>query len=144
MSFFFARTASSFVHMERILVVDDNLDVRENTAELLEHYGYQTLSATHGQEGYMLALLTLPDLIICDITMPVTDGLGMLKLLKNNERTKNIPIIFFSAGSAPLEVRKGLEQGANAYVSKPFTDEDLLGAIRKCLKDGASGSGIRN
>lgn len=119
--------------MKTILVVEDNDDVRENTIELLEHYGYRTFAAHHGREGYEMAVRMLPDVVICDVTMPFTDGLGMLKLLKGNSDTQHIPVIFFSAGSAPLEVRKGLQQGANAYVQKPFTDEDLLGAIRTCL-----------
>lgn len=119
--------------MKSILVVEDNDDVRENTIELLQHYGYHTFAAHHGREGYEIAVQVLPDVVICDVTMPFTDGPGLLKLLKGNGDTKNIPIIFFSAGSAPLEVRKGLQQGANAYVQKPFTDEDLLGAIRTCL-----------
>lgn len=119
------------------MIVEDDEGVRENTAELLELYGYQTLSARNGAEGYRMAARALPDVVICDVTMPQSGGLDLLKRLRNNEDTGHIPVIFFSAGSAPREVQKGLELGANEYVSKPFTDEELLRAIHKCLRGKA-------
>lgn len=119
--------------MESILIVEDDEGVRENTAELLGLYGYHTFSARDGREGYKIATAELPDVVICDVTMPRSGGLDLLKRLRNNRETEHIPVIFFSAGSAPREVQKGLELGANKYVSKPFTDEELLGAIHTCL-----------
>jgi CheY-like chemotaxis protein len=119
--------------MNTILVIEDNIEIRENISEILELKGYKVLCAVNGQEGYGLALKHSPDLIVCDILMPVTDGRALFKLVKENEATKNIPLIFLSAGSVPVEVRKGLINGADEYLSKPFSADDLLGMVNKHL-----------
>lgn len=123
--------------MKRILVIEDNTEVRENTAELLELSGYEVLTAKNGKSGFEKTLSSLPDLVICDVLMPETDGLGFLHLAKSDLATSKIPLIFFSAGSAPAAVRKNIEQGADVYLLKPFTDDDLLGAVEKCLNKKA-------
>lgn len=119
--------------MKLILVIEDNPEVRENTAELLELSGYQVLTASNGKAGFEKTRINRPDVIICDVMMPETDGLGFLRLAKSDQTTSGIPLIFFSAGSAPPAVRKNIEQGADVYLRKPFTDNDLLGAVEKCL-----------
>ncbi|MCW5907495.1 MAG: response regulator [Chitinophagales bacterium] len=119
--------------MQSILVIEDNAAIRENTAELLELSGYKVLTEPNGSTGFTTAKATHPDVIICDIMMPETDGLRFLKLIKSDYTTANIPLIFFSAGSAPAGVKKKIEPGADIYLSKPFTDEDLLSAVTQCL-----------
>jgi len=119
--------------MKLILVIEDNVEVRENTAELLELSGYKVVTANNGKAGFEKTKTNRPDVIICDVLMPETDGLGFLRLAKSDRKTSKIPLIFFSAGSAPPAVRKNIEQGADVYLRKPFTDDDLLGAVERCL-----------
>ena len=121
--------------MERlILVVDDNNDLRENTAEILELAGYKTITAENGKKGVELALSQKPSLIICDIMMPELDGYGVLHLLRKNEATRNIPFIFLTAKTERGDFRKGMEMGADDYVTKPFDDIELLNAVEVRLK----------
>lgn len=122
------------MQMKRVLVIEDNMAIRENTAELLELAHYNVLTASNGKTGFEKAKAIHPDVIICDVMMPETDGLGFLKLAKNDTSTSHIPLIFFSAGSAPPSVRKNIEHGADIYLSKPFDDEDLLSAVAHCLE----------
>jgi CheY-like chemotaxis protein len=123
-----------FYRMKKILIIEDNDAVRENTAELLELAGYYVLTAVNGRKGYEMAEEILPDVIICDVMMPDTDGLGFLRLAKEDCKVCKIPLIFFSAGSAPPAVKRKIETGADIYLRKPFTDNDLLGAVDACLK----------
>lgn len=119
--------------MKKILLIEDNPDIRENTAEILDLAQYQVLTAENGKEGVQLALKELPDLIICDIMMPVLDGYGVLHLLSKNESTAGIPFIFLTAKADREEVRKGMSMGADDYLTKPFNDQELLSAIETRL-----------
>ncbi|MBC7508549.1 MAG: response regulator, partial [Ferruginibacter sp.] len=83
--------------MQRVLLIEDNIEIRENTAEILELANYKVDTAANGKLGIEMALEHLPDLIICDIMMPVLDGYGVLHLLQKNEVLKNIPFIFLTA-----------------------------------------------
>jgi len=118
-----------------ILIIEDNRELRENTAEILELEGYDVLTEVNGMTGFQQTIKSKPDVIICDVMMPVTDGLEFLKLVKADKTTADIPLIFFSADSAPPSVRKKLEQGADVYLRKPFIEEDLLAAVDNCLID---------
>ncbi len=120
--------------MKTILVIEDNQDVRENTAEILEMAGYKVLQAENGKVGVELAQNIKPDLIICDIMMPVLDGYGVIHLLNKNADTASIPFIFLTAKSERSDVRKGMEMGADDYISKPFDDIELLNAVESRLK----------
>ncbi len=120
--------------MKKILLIEDNADIRENTAEILDLAQYTVLTAENGKIGVQLALSENPDLIICDIMMPVLDGHGVLHLLSKNESTANIPFIFLSAKSERSDVRKGMSMGADDYLTKPFEDSELLNAIEVRLK----------
>jgi CRP/FNR family cyclic AMP-dependent transcriptional regulator len=119
---------------KRILVIEDNPEVRENIAEILELSDYAVLVADNGIAGVEMALKEPVDLIICDIMMPQLDGYGVLHLLSKNKRTRNIPFIFLTAKSDKGDFRKGMEMGADDYLTKPFDGIDLLNAIEVRLK----------
>lgn len=117
-----------------ILVIDDNQDLRENTSEILELAGFKTLTAENGKVGVDIAVREKPSLIVCDIMMPELDGYGVLHLLRKNADTQNIPFIFLTAKTERSDFRKGMEMGADDYVTKPFEDIELLNAIEVRLK----------
>jgi len=117
-----------------ILIIDDNEDIRENTAEILSLGGYRTLTAENGKKGVEAALAEKPDLIVCDIMMPELDGYGVLHLLRKNPETENIPLIFLTAKAERSDLRKGMEMGADDYVTKPFEEIELMNAIESRLK----------
>ena len=123
--------------MQRVLLIEDNIEIRENTAEILELANYKVDTAANGKLGIEMALEHLPDLIICDIMMPVLDGYGVLHLLQKNEVLKNIPFIFLTAKAERGDFRKGMEMGADDYITKPFSDIELLTAIESRLKKAA-------
>lgn len=120
--------------MKKILLIEDNPDVRENTAEILTLAQYNVTTAKNGKEGVELAQKNKPDLIICDIMMPVLDGHGVLHLLSKNDETSSIPFIFLTAKAERSDIRKGMEMGADDYLTKPFDDVELLNAIESRLK----------
>ena len=120
--------------MKRILLIEDNHEIRENTAEILELDGYEVITAENGKIGVELASSSKPDLIICDIMMPVLDGYSVLHLLTKNPETENIPFIFLTAKADRQDFRKGMEMGADDYITKPFDDVDLLNAIESRFK----------
>lgn len=119
--------------MKKILLIEDNPDIRENTAEILSLAQYTVFTAENGKDGVQLALKELPDLIICDIMMPVLDGYGVLHLLSKNETTAGIPFIFLTAKADRNDIRKGMSMGADDYLTKPFNDQELLSAIETRL-----------
>ena len=120
--------------MTKILLVEDNDDIRENTSEILEMANYHVATAVNGKVGYELAVKEQPDLIICDIMMPVLDGYGLLHLINKNENLKSTPFIFLTAKTERSDFRKGMEMGADDYITKPFTDIELLNAIESRLQ----------
>ncbi len=120
--------------MKKILLIEDNKDILENTAEILELANYTVLTAPNGKEGVDQALKHMPDLIVCDIMMPVLDGYGVLHLLQKHDKTRNIPFIFLTAKAEMSDIRKGMESGADDYIIKPFSASDLLNAIESRLK----------
>jgi CRP-like cAMP-binding protein/CheY-like chemotaxis protein len=120
--------------MKKILLIEDNEDVRENTAEILELSNYKVIVAENGKIGVEKALEFLPDLIICDIMMPVLDGYGVLHAVLKNETIKNTPFIFLTAKTERSDFRKGMELGADDYITKPFSGTELLNAVDSRLK----------
>lgn len=120
--------------MRRILIIDDYSTMRENIAEILTLAGFETFTAENGKKGVELAEQYLPDLIICDIMMPELDGYGTLELLKKNPATEHIPFIFLSAKAERTDFRKGMDMGADDYITKPFDDIELLNAVDIRLK----------
>ncbi|MEG3659214.1 response regulator [Arenibacter palladensis] len=119
--------------MKTILLIEDDRALRENTEELLELSGYSMVTAPNGKIGIQMAKEKLPDIIVCDIMMPEVDGYGVLKELSSNDKTKHIPFIFLSAKTEHKEIRKGMDLGADDYLTKPFEEEDLINAIESRL-----------
>ncbi|GAA4436743.1 response regulator [Pontibacter saemangeumensis] len=120
--------------MKKILLIEDNNEIRENTAEILSLANYQVAEADNGRTGVDLARKEHPDLIICDIMMPQLDGYGVLHLLSKDPATAGIPFIFLTAKSEKEDFRKGMNLGADDYLTKPFDDVELLDAIEMRLK----------
>ena len=119
--------------MTKILVIEDDSVVRENTAELLELANYNVITANDGKSGVYQAKKQLPDIIICDIMMPELNGYGVLQILSKEKTTKHIPFIFLSAKIERGDIRKGMNLGADDYITKPFDESELLSAIESRL-----------
>lgn len=120
--------------MKKILLIEDNDDIRNNTAEILELSNYKVIVAEDGKAGVEKAIGYMPDLIICDIMMPVLDGYGVLHAIQKNEAIKNTPFIFLTAKTERSDFRKGMELGADDYITKPFSGTELLNAVDSRLK----------
>jgi DNA-binding response OmpR family regulator len=120
--------------MKKALIIEDSDDIRESTAEMLDLAGYETYTAKNGKIGVEIAMKQIPDIILCDIMMPELDGYGVLYLLQKNPQTSNIPFIFMTAKAERADMRKGMEMGADDYLTKPFDDVELFNAIESRLK----------
>ncbi len=120
--------------MNTILLIEDNHEIRDNTAEILELANYEVITAENGKVGVEKAMQHKPDVIICDIMMPVLDGYGVLHMLNKNEELQDIPFIFLTAKTERGDMRKGMEMGADDYITKPFTELELLNAVEQRLK----------
>ena len=120
--------------MKTVLIIEDNLEIRENTTEILELEGFKVISADSGKEGIKAAVQYQPDIVLCDIMMPQMDGYVVLKDLKDNPLTTRIPFVYVTASTEKREVNQAMEMGANGYVRKPFDIKELLDVIHKCLK----------
>jgi CheY-like chemotaxis protein len=118
--------------MKKILLIEDNDDIRENTCELLELEGYEVVPATDGRAGMLLAQERLPDIILCDIMMPQADGYEVFRELKATPSTAAIPFIFLTANSENTEMEAAMRLGADGYIRKPFSPEELLEALDRC------------
>jgi EAL domain-containing protein (putative c-di-GMP-specific phosphodiesterase class I)/CheY-like chemotaxis protein len=115
--------------MTKILVIEDELAVRENLLELLEAENFETIEAENGKIGIEKAIYETPDLILCDLMMPEIDGYGVLTSIRSEPTTATIPFIFLTAKSAKGDFRQGMDLGADDYITKPFTRAELLSAI---------------
>lgn len=120
--------------MKTILLIEDDKDMRENTAEILELANYKVYKAENGKKGVEIARKHMPDLVLCDIMMPELDGYGVLHMLGKDPATAELPFIFLSAKAERSDVRKGMELGADDYLTKPFEESELLNAIEGRLK----------
>ena len=135
--------------MKKILLIEDNEALRDNTAEILSLANYEVSTAENGKVGVEMAMANPPDLIICDIMMPVLDGYGVFQIISKNLELQHIPFIFLSAKSERNDLRKGMEMGADDYITKPFSDSELINAIRARLEKikllrAQGGKGIEN
>ena len=130
--------------MKKALIIEDSDDIREGTAEILDLAGYETFTAKNGKIGVDLAIKHLPDIILCDIMMPELDGYGVLYLLQKNQQTAGIPFIFMTAKAERADMRKGMEMGADDYLTKPFDDVELFNAIESRLKKRHQPAGFKS
>tara|TARA_B100000809_G_C15140550_1_gene533015 strand:- start:5403 stop:6464 length:1062 start_codon:yes stop_codon:yes gene_type:complete len=117
-----------------ILLIEDNLEMRENTAEIMELASYKVITAIDGKDGVSKAKEHQPDLIICDIMMPEMDGYGVLYILSKDPNTCAIPFVFLTAKAEKQEFRKGMNLGADDYITKPFEEMELLSVIESRLE----------
>ncbi len=118
----------------KILLIEDNTEIRENTSEILSLANYEVLSAANGKVGVEMAQREKPDMIVCDIMMPGLDGYGVLHILNKKPETASIPFIFLTAKTERMDIRKGMNLGADDYLTKPFNDIELLDAIETRLR----------
>ncbi|AXG70783.1 transcriptional regulatory protein CseB [Kordia sp. SMS9] len=123
--------------MKRVLLIEDDTILRENTAELLELANYEVITAPNGKKGVESALQHTPDIIVCDIMMPELDGYGVLETLSAKDATKYIPFIFLSAKTERQDIRRGMDLGADDYITKPFEEEELTSAIESRIAKAA-------
>jgi CheY-like chemotaxis protein len=119
--------------MPRILIVEDNFDNLTLVRLLLEREGYQVVVALDGEEGLDLVHSEKPDLIALDLDMPVMDGWELLKQLKMDSETQDIPVVVVTAHLLPGERNRVLKAGGAGYVSKPFKVNDIVNEIQRCL-----------
>lgn len=130
--------------MKKALIIEDNDDIREGIVEMLDLAGYETLAAKNGKIGVDLAIKHTPDIILCDIMMPELDGYGVLYLLQKNPQTASIPFIFMTAKAERSDMRKGMEMGADDYLTKPFDDVELFNAIESRLRKRNKPQGFKS
>src|SRR5712692_10146863 len=120
--------------MNKILVIDDEEVLREMVAQALSGEGYTVLAAENGQKGVVLARKEVPDLILCDVSMPMLDGYEVLKSLRDDPATATIPFVFMTAQIERGSMRHGMDLGADDYLTKPFTIPELISAVESRLK----------
>ena len=120
---------------KRVLIVEDEAAVQVTLKARLEAIGYETLSACDGDEGLRMAREEEPDLIILDVMLPKMDGLGVCRLLKSDQRYRHIPVLVLSGRASDPDRERGLNTGADAYMTKPFDSIELVGTVRRLLKE---------
>lgn len=125
--------------MAFVLVIEDEAPLRENLVRILQAQGHRVIAAENGEAGLARLREAPPDLVICDILMPGVDGYGVLAELRARPGTAAIPFIFVTASAGQMELARGLESGADAYVTKPFRLDELAAAVESCLARGAGG-----
>ena len=122
--------------MAFVLVIEDNDPIRENVSEIFELSGHRVISAGNGSEGLVLAKTKKPDIIFCDIQMPLMNGFEILKALKLGKDTAKIPFIFLTSACEKKEIAAGIALGAKAYIVKPFSMEELTATINTYCGNG--------
>ncbi|MCB0005316.1 MAG: response regulator [Anaerolineales bacterium] len=120
--------------MTKILVIEDDPHIRESIVDTLEYIDYEIAEAKNGVEGVAVANSFMPDLILCDVMMPEKDGYGVLLELSEDPVTSDIPFIFLTAKASREDIRKGMTLGADDYLTKPFTSQELIQAIQARLE----------
>lgn len=135
---FVASAASSSAPTSRVLLVDDDRAVRETTADLLTILGFDVTTAVNGEDAIAQLQRHAFDIIVTDIVMPKKDGYGLLEAVRANRSTRGIPVIMLSAKADKPDIRKGINEGADDYLTKPFDSSELVAAIKAQLKKRAA------
>lgn len=117
-----------------ILVIEDEKALRENISEIIAHYGFRVISTPTGEEGLTMALEYIPDIIICDIMLPGIDGFEVFARIKQLPQLSSTAFMFLTAKSTRSDTRIGMNMGADDYLTKPFTKEELVNSIRARLE----------
>lgn len=120
--------------MRKVLIIEDDVNVIENLQDILEQQDYQTITATDSSLGILLSQKEEPDLILCDVMMPNLDGYGVLQAVRQHQLTETIPLIFVTGKTERAAVQRGIQLGADAYIGKPFTTDELLNTVETCLR----------
>src|SRR6187551_1471815 len=118
----------------RVLIVEDDPVIRANVLELLTEEGFQVVSAQDGADGIALAKARVPDLVVCDITLPKLDGYAVLRAIREDPAIASTPFIFLTAKAERTDMRTGMSLGADDYLSKPFTAKELLDAVHMRMR----------
>jgi len=121
--------------MAKILIAEDEFDTRELISFTLKHAGHEVISTQNGEEAIKTIETELPDLVLLDIRMPRKSGYEVCKLIKEGEETKHIPVLFLSAKDQEIEIIDGMQAGADAYILKPFSPDNLIQQISVYLND---------
>jgi EAL domain-containing protein (putative c-di-GMP-specific phosphodiesterase class I)/CheY-like chemotaxis protein len=121
----------------RILVIEDETSIRGLIAEILASENYEVIEAENGEKGLEAVFVSRPDLVLCDVMMPDIDGYTVLQRLQENPTTRAIPFLFLTARATRAETRRGMNAGADDYITKPFDEDELLEAIETRLKKSA-------
>ena len=117
----------------RILVADDEPDVRELIVYRLRRAGYEVLEAPNGEAALALALEHIPDLVVADVMMPRVDGYELTRQLRASEQTRRVPVILLTARTQEADVAQGFDAGADDYLKKPFSPDELVQRVRAVL-----------
>lgn len=127
--------------MRKILVIEDDENIRESLVELLEMKTFQLLSADNGEAGLDLAIRENPDLIICDVMMPGLDGYAVVDRVRKTSELAKVPFVFLSAKAMEQDVQKGIQLGANMYLTKPFRAQELYTVVDRLLDEDGRNKG---
>jgi DNA-binding NarL/FixJ family response regulator len=119
--------------MASLLLIEDEPAMRDNLMTILTLEGFRVTPAASGEEGLLQARASLPDLVLCDVTMPGLDGYDVLREFRRDALLADTPFLFLTAHNLPADMRRGMNEGADDYITKPFEVEDLLSAIRARL-----------
>lgn len=119
--------------MARILIAEDERDIRDLIAFTLQYAGYEVITTANGEEAIAAAKNEIPDLVMLDVRMPRMTGYEVCRVLKSNKKTQHIPIVFLSAKGQETEVKNGLEAGATDYILKPFSPQQLATRVEELL-----------
>jgi DNA-binding NarL/FixJ family response regulator len=120
--------------MKKILVIEDEPEMRRNITTLLRYYDYEPVAAANGREGVEAARREKPDLILCDVMMPELDGYGVLQALQSDASLSRMPFIFLTAKGEKHDLRSGMDLGADDYLTKPVANAELVSAIEARLR----------
>jgi DNA-binding LytR/AlgR family response regulator len=129
--------------MKTIMIMEDDPAVRENMQFLLEELGYDVVTAADGREGLKKVAKAVPDMILCDIMMPQVDGYQVLEKIRSTPVTASIPFVFLTAKSELMDMRRGMQLGADDFILKPYKAEEVLLAVQSQLKKKAAAAGLR-
>ena len=124
--------------MHKILIIEDNPNIRASVADVLEFHHFEVVEACNGEEGFNIAKIEIPDLVLCDVLMPRLNGWQTYDKFKTLEELKFIPFVFTTALSRIEDMRKGMTLGADDYITKPFDNHDLINTVKRLLAKNES------